>query len=1287
MISVPKLCAALTVVAQAMNGTTKVDYKLFEPVRINALAEGVTIAVRLFSQNSLPYQKNLYTDLVTISGKTLKDFAAIFGADTSKVKDGDIWALNIYEATAGDLVLHVYLENGAICAAAGVQNAKDISLPEIFTSFKQAYERKKPLVIASIAALENVSTDFKTDGHGLIVGPDGTFYDVTPVDRRQEFKANIAANIDESGYILSHSNARDAVILTDATNNRLVISNTLGNIVGLDLRGYRPFTIDSAKLLLSTSYIESSLTGPVASDVASNIVELGLNRPTNWLAWLRAVAQNPDNRQLQTVQAKLEQYWQQLLSQPQTNGMSYYQYTCIFRPLLKSLVFYARDVLDYEKKLNMQETFAFNNSVPNLPGVTGLMPHQIDVLAKTSNSKLNVLQVGTGGGKSLLTIADCASKLKEGLIKKPLIIMPTKLLGQYASEIFNFSQNKLNAFVYGRDTAAGYKKAYDMKRNAIEDADKNLPPNTIYLVGYDLLKSQKDWSGNTYTKYYLGQEQETYPIAEYLAQQGFDAVYLDEAHKIKNESGRLSKVVRSILTGVNYITCMSGTLIYNNIKDLESIVSVCAPETSRIDYESEGYLNAMKSMNISFVAKEPKDWAAFLPKFKEYLIPVHLPEAYDEAYKNAENEILSQLIDDPKLAEYKAYLSGESDVELDDNQESQLEFIMNMRFNKLETVINAPDTVPGLGNVPSPKVKVFDDIVSAHEANSTYNGIDFSKSKGKKIFAFGYNKNVSAHIMKWSKHKDIISWYHGDKSVITAFLSDPRKKVLLADITSMAEGWNLQTCDTCICLQSLFTPGMLQQAIARVFRPKVGDISRPVVNNITIAVNNTVDMIKFARMLYKKTMVNSVYYANDPGYKRLALDFGLENLPRVSLSMKSIAEYENDAMLDKMGFFRAATALNDWNSKIIDQSKQRLIKQSAERLGIPEESVNLATDILVPVHHSEDISGSATVWTAKPQGFTVNSTLLTLEQAIANLLSDYDGDESGEKQMLKTALQGAKVITSFGRGTIYRVATARSKPASTITIGSNNIVLANSEIFMDDGGDESEIVLNKIQAKPVKPVIPVKELADEVTTDDIEDDLANDDSGLDLYPGIVNNQAALVDTEGYGLDGFVNLGPLLYSKIKNKQAIARLEKFVAETDKLTFNPDIIDELNKAKSRMISPAKAYATESKFYPKIKKWTRLQKLPQKEKIIEPFIVYVEDEAILCISLKHSKHARKLLGKKFVTGMTPFKAQSNFYVLFAKGPNNLAKQLKKIETEYNLNNAEEVYELASKIKVKSKI
>lgn len=1283
MINLKQLCAAIDAYAFLQTGNRKTgQFKSYRPVAIQKHQDGMDVYI------PLKFGQTLIEEPVKTFAEAFLRLSPIDGPRVVSELSTEIRELPVVDHGQYNKCLKIGLTQGDISAAACVTDWNKVLPAEVLRAFDDCYSKKQLLKIATIASLEDVDTKFKTDEYNLIVAADGTYYDMTPVDHRELVRKGYSEALDETGSAIRLADFSDNVILTDATNNKLVVSNTMGYIVGLDMSGYRPFSLVSARQLLRDTYISyNDVTGPYYSEISTALEEADRKiANTTWASWFTMLVNTPTVA-ISQVQNKLEAYWTSLLAKTQEDmRMSYYQYLCTFRPLVKSLLYYGKKIPAYDTAKNMREESTFDCDVSNLPGVQGYMPHQVDVLAKTKNSKLNVLQVGTGGGKSLITITDISNKLKSGQIKKPLVIMPTKLLGQYASEIFNFSENNLNCFVYGRDTAASYKKAYDMKRDAIEDADKNLPPNTIYLVGYDLLKSSKDFAGNSYTKSYLGQEQDTYPIADYLAKQGFDAVYLDEAHKIKNESGRLSRIVRSILTGVDYITCMSGTLIYNNVKDLQSIVSICAPEASRYDYEAKGYLNAMNDLDIKFIAKEQKDWAAFLPKFKDYLVPVRLPESYAEAYKNAEQEIMTQIINDPTLAEYKAYLSGESDVELDEEAEEKIQFIMNMRFNKLETIINAPDKA-GFDAI-SPKVKAFDDIVDAHEAHGKYANIDFSKSGDKKIFAFGYNKNVSEHIYNHSKHKDIICWYHGDRTAITQFLTDPKKRVLLADITSIAEGWNFTSSDTCIILQSLFTPGQTQQAIARVFRPKIGDASRPVVNNITISVNNTVDMVKFARLLYKKCMVNSVYYANDPAYNSMASNYGLNKLPRVSLSMKSITEYEDDASLNQLGFFTAATALNDWNSRIIDLSKARLIKDAAERLGKNPADIDLAKDILIPATHNErDIDGSKKVWTAKPVGFSPKSNALTLEQAIANLLSDFTGPESEEKSVIKNALQGARVITAFGPGVIYRVATARSKPASTITIGSNNIVLANSEVFIDDDPAENAVLQQMLQAKPTKPVIPVKELQDELTDEDISDDLENDDSGLDIYPGIVNNQAALVDTNGYKLDGFVELGPILYSKIKNKSTIAKILDFVTNSSDYDFDQPTVDELEKLRQRMVNQAKSYATESKMYPKIKKWARLQKLPSKTKVLEPFIVYVDDEAMLCISLKHSRHARKLIGKKFTSGMTPFKSQSNFAVLFAKGPNSLAKALKKIEEEYSLNNAQETYDLAAKVKVKSKI
>lgn len=1686
------------------------------------------------------------------------------------------------------LYLYVKIPLSQVMAAAGTNEVRLITNAEILQSFKQCWHSEQPLVIATIASLKDVKTKFKTDPYNLIVAQDGTFYDMTPVDNRKLVQEGYTTSLDDDGKIVRKADFKSNIILTDATNSRLVVSNTEGYIVGIDLRGYRPFTINSANVLLSSAMISSYSAGPAYHDLLKWMREND-HHIEHWSGWF--IQMQKPSVGMSKIHADLEAYWKEQLNKTQEDvHLSYHAYLTEFRPTFLSLLHYGKEIPKMLQQRNMKDKREFTMSLSNLDGVKGLMPHQADVLNETINSSINILQVGTGGGKSLLTIADISEKLKTGQIKKPLIMMPTNLVGQYVSEVYAFSNNELNAFVYSKETMSNYMKAYGGKRTAICDADKNLPPNTIYIVGYNILKSSKHWDGRKDIKYYLGKPQETFPIAEYLAEQGFDAVYLDEAHKLKNASGRLAQIVRSMLTGVTEITAMSGTIVYNNMSDMESILQLVAPETTRYNFETDGYTKPMKDMGITFIAKQPKEWAAFLPKFKDYLVTVDLPPAYREAYKYAEEEILKQIADDPEMSKYKDYLEGTQE-ELEDEDEDKLMSMLNMRFNKLETIINAPDTTQ-IGNIASPKVLMFDELISAHQSQGTYNGISFANSKGKKILAFGYNKNVSQHIMKWSKHKDkIVHYSAGNKNAITKFLTDPKAKVLLADITSIAEGYNLQMCDTCvpghtkvlinehtavsikdiyendaithvlgydldnkqiglrkiqvkkrskllksddtvrieysddrtganssvtftgdhliwvkdrgyipardvssgdklitfggnynnalmldnemfytvedkerarkskqailghklgyfeegmlnsdyycsdehksnmskgllryfaenptaghehmkrcwkspiyrqkfseakqayfdspeykvyldamrtdperiakkekaaqerlerrqakksfyfehkqeeyasmvdeilstpledlttklirrlkfasnkpyinltrkqrkkldviatlydelkhesrsnasakvwsehsederisrlqkmlknkltfpnkgernvinlgidnliptgdgsywvrmkfrgktisknpdfivnvsgkkykqgmrtnkvvevigdrqytgrdaqydkdlikayksigidcliidasdcrnksgkidyvaerlqsfvnnhyctvrrvaknvnfrdkykydlqvqgtnnffvcgrknapmmlvhncIALQTVFTPGMQSQAIARVFRPKIGDASRPLVNNITIAANDTVDMIKFARLLRKKCLVDALYNNADKEYKDYAATHNFEALPRVSLSMKSISAFENRHALERAGFFAAASAVNVWNERSLEKSRQYLIRDAAKRLNKDPAQIDLSKDVLVPIKHDKPVDGSKKVWTAKPNGFTINSRMLNLQQAIANLLTDYVGSEGGERQMIKDALQGKKVMTAFGQGTIFRPSISRSKPASVITIGNKNILLGNSEVLLIDGVDAAAVkaVSATYQAKPVQQVIPVKEdveVTDDLVVDEI-DVVENDDSGLDIFPGIVNNQGALIDIDGYGLKGFVELGPVVYSKIRTRQAIAKMQQAI-EDSKLVFSDDIIEELDRALRRMKQPALTYAAETKKFPKIRIWQRRQKLPTKDASIEPFIAIINDEVLFVIPLRRSKAARRLIGKKLAPSTTPFVKYNHFAVKFVKGPKHAAKELKILEKLYTLNEAEETYAQAARIKPKGSI
>lgn len=1282
-MNIKSLTVALNLFSYLHEGNlNKNAYKKFNPVSIRQDKKGFYINI------SSPFND-------FISEKTLGEFLEFPIKNDRTVIDNYQKVLSSLPQEVKDIPfdlngkhLVVFLDNATVASSAGMSSVEGILPAEVLKSFQQSLITNTDFSVASLSALKTVNTKFNTDEYGLIVGPDGTFYYMNPVNNIIAVQQGYKVSLDDEGKIIRKDDFANNIVLTDATNSRLVVSNTDGNLVGIDLRGYRQFTTTSALILLSNKYITPSYTMPdgMYTRITNALKEIDIDiATTTWSHWFLYLSSRA-TIEMQNIQKELEVYWKASLKKSQEElKLSYYQYLTNYMPYLISLLYYGKKIPVLLQDRNNKEVKPFDTNLSNLDGVEGYLPHQLDVLSKTQKSNLNILQVGTGGGKSIITISDIVAKLKAGKIKKPLVLMPTKLIGQYASEIYKFSKNEINVFTYSNETIINYRRAYNGEPDAITKADKNLPTNTIYLCGYNLLKSSKSWDGRADKTFYLGKPVEVFPIAEYLAKQGFDAVYMDEAHKLKNETGKLTGIVRSLLTSAKEITCMSGTLIYNSVNDLKSILSLCAPEANTYDLEADGYLKPMEQLGITFIAKKERDWAAFLPKFKDYLVSVDLQDDLMEAYKNAEKDVFTQIQNDPMLAKYQKYLTQGVDatMEIDDDDEEQLQKIMFAHFQKLEQIINAPDLMGY--NAVSPKVKAFDDIVDAHEKGQTYQGIDFTNSKDKKIFAYGINKVVSEEIMKWSKHKDIMVHYSsGDKGAITKFLTDPKIKILIADITSIAEGFNFQLADTVIKVQVSLTPGQDSQAVARVFRPKVGDASRPVVNSITLAVNDTVDMIKFARLLYKKTQANSIYNANDKDYQQLVINYGLDKLPKVSLSLKSITEFENRVELERLGFFTAATAYNVWNSATLEKSKQKLIKETATRLGISPEQVDLSKDLLIPVSHDKEITGSKKVWTCKPNGFTNGGNLLTLEQAIINFLDSYEGEKGTEKKATINFFKGKEVFTTFGKGNIYEPSIHNSCPASLVTIDNKNIRLANSEILVLDELTDLKS-LEEFKAKPAIPVVPVSEFEDD-ENDIIDDSSDVENAGLEMFVGIVNNQPALVDVNGYDLKGFKELGPVVYTKILTKSAFAKIKNYV-ENSKLSFNEEFMHELDKAQARFLKNNVRYASEASLYPKIKIWQRRQLLPQKEGIVEPFITSVNDEIFLIISVKHSRKAKQLVGKKIAPGTTNFKLQKDFSVMFVKGPNNANKQLKIIERLYGLVNAEEVYSQANLIKLKGKM
>lgn len=145
-----------------------------------------------------------------------------------------------------------------------------------------------------------------------------------------------------------------------------------------------------------------------------------------------------------------------------------------------------------------------------------------------------ILADDMGLGKTIQTIAFLCLLYQKcnGQLQQPiLIISPTSLVGNWASEIAKFAPHFSTIAIYGKDRQPLYKEA------------KNCD---IIITTYPIITRDKD----------------------IISQQEYSCVVLDEAQVIKNPRAKVTQVVQQIDT--KFRVCLTGTPLENSLTELWS---------------------------------------------------------------------------------------------------------------------------------------------------------------------------------------------------------------------------------------------------------------------------------------------------------------------------------------------------------------------------------------------------------------------------------------------------------------------------------------------------------------------------------------------------------------------------------------------------------------------------------------------------------------------------------------------------------------------------------------------
>jgi superfamily II DNA or RNA helicase len=529
-------------------------------------------------------------------------------------------------------------------------------------------------------------------------------------------------------------------------------------------------------------------------------------------------------------------------------------------------------------------------ALPLIKKDLNFLPHQAKISNLTRKSpKVVVLPVDAGGGKTITILTDILRELKKKTVKRPIIVCPAHLVAQYIEEVIYVTEGKLNLIPITNSTLKAHGE--DRLKNFILKS----PPNSIVITDMHFLASREER---------VAYGNKTLPVfrnVEFLRQFEFDCVSIDEVHFLKNVKSNRRAASARFMIDIPMKRIASGTLISDTMLDLVSQIALLDPslfgseERFKREWADEVKGNKVISwkpgaekevrniiqQHAVVASAKRKEWAALLPPSEETFLAVELSDSQRLLYESILKETIDLIAEAAlKNDELKALL------EQDDDDGSALEAKLRPYLARLEKFLSAPNDdaaaslfLKQLEEQVSPKLKKAYERCELHLAR---------KLPGKILLFTQYTSTAEAFFEYAPQSlREKIIHYTADKKLECRFEfeSNPEKSIMIGVSSSMDTGLNLQHVSRLIRLESVWTPGVLEQGNSRLNRPQLKKAEeRNVIFFDTILVNRTIDVTKIARLTSKIVSKAKFDEFDNQDYQ------DLQDLPRVALTLDSIAE-------------------------------------------------------------------------------------------------------------------------------------------------------------------------------------------------------------------------------------------------------------------------------------------------------------------------------------------------------------------------------------------------------------
>jgi SNF2 family DNA or RNA helicase len=510
----------------------------------------------------------------------------------------------------------------------------------------------------------------------------------------------------------------------------------------------------------------------------------------------------------------------------------------------------SKDEDEYSKLQERNETRSALDGplgAADLPGLRSgvkFLPHQPYILASLTDNSRQLVDADPGAGKTLIIICDILHQMKEGKIKRPIIVMPEYLLPQFASEVKVFSE--LNPWIINTESCKHWLKTSDLSNEAVEtflEDAKNAPPNTVFLTSYNWLGQKKEDlpNGTIKVKQEAGQETKRYGTTTVyhrpnalLRILGVDALYMDECHVLKNDSDQVCATIT--MAKVPVVRGFTGTIMPGNLIDVTGPMGVIhsgvfgSTEEFLADYSANGTPNLYSATAPKRIREKLTKygtpqvrcsaWMHLLPASKDNYHYVKFTPGQQDAYDMLLETAVKEIDRDPSLKAKLAKLEKQLQESGGEGDTLELTGPLLSKFTPLEVFLNSPAEAqkwlkPILTEKDSisPKAKIVSEICRMHLAN---------RDNGK-VLVFCQFKE-SAHGLLNALDADVkehAAYYEGGMVDVLRQLmnpSDPLKIVVGVDRT-LRTGHNLQSVNCIVHADLLWLNGDMKQRESRSIRP------------------------------------------------------------------------------------------------------------------------------------------------------------------------------------------------------------------------------------------------------------------------------------------------------------------------------------------------------------------------------------------------------------------------------------------------------------------------------------